>query len=572
MFKLRHSHKLTGNYETLSVKVIAVLTAVMGLVNISSAITPALMERTKLINNFFSLEIRHSSRLSTILSGFALLLLAGYLRRRKRTAWLITIIVLAISAVSHLIKGLDYEEAILALALGIWLFTLFPVFYAHSDQASLKRGFLILLYAVFFTLFYGTAGFYLLDYHFRVNFNLLTAIKQTIIMYTQFYDPKLQPITEYGRYFAASIYTVGAVTIGYSLLLFVRPVLRLRHQVTAAEKSRARATVEKHGCSSLARFTLFPDKLYFFSSGGSMISYINKGRIALVLGDPIGPAEDIAKAIAEFVTFCPRNDWQPAFYQARPEYLSNYKTVGLTAVCIGHEALVDLNSFTLAGKAGQSLRPAVNRLTKLGFQAIVHEPPLSPTLLAELQVISDEWLTMMHGSEKQFSLGLFDPEYLRNCPVITVISPEGQIAAFANVVTAYQRNEVMVDLMRRRRNITPGTMEYLFVSFFKWAQAKNYTTFNLGLSALSGVGIRPGDPKIERALYFIFEHLNQFYNFKGLHHFKEKFSPRWEPRYLIYPNPASLPAVLSALLRADSGDDFFMWVLRACLKLTKSAP
>jgi phosphatidylglycerol lysyltransferase len=567
MLKLRHSHKLTGNYETFSVKAIAVLAAAMGLVNIFSAISPALMERTKLINSFLPLEIRHSSRLSAILAGFALLLLSGHLRRRKRTAWLITIIVLAVSAISHLLKGLDYEEATLALALTIWLSTLFPVFHARSDQASIKKGGLVLLYAVFFTLFYGAAGFFLLDHHFRVNFNLLTAIKQTIIMFTEFYDPGLQPITEFGRYFAASIYTVGAVTIGYSLLLFVRPVLRLRHQVTAAEKSRARATVETYGCSSLARFTLFPDKLYFFSSGGTMVAYVNKSRIALVLGDPIGPAADITKAIAEFVIFCAHNDWQPAFYQARPEYLSHYKAAGLMAVCIGHEAIVDLNSFTLAGKAGQGLRPPVNRLTKLGFQAFVHEPPLSDALLAELRVISDEWLTMRHGSEKQFSLGFFDPEYLRNCPVITVSSPEGQITAFANVVTEYQRNEVTVDLMRRRRNITPGTMEFLFVSFFKWAQAKNYTGFNLSLSALSGVGHRPDDPKIERALYFIYEHINQFYNFKGLHQFKEKFNPRWEPRYLVYPNPASLPAILTALIRADSGDDFFMLVLRTCLKL-----
>jgi phosphatidylglycerol lysyltransferase len=247
--------------------------------------------------------------------------------------------------------------------------------------------------------------------------------------------------------------------------------------------------------------------------------------------------------------------------------LPYYKAAGLMAVCIGNEAIVDLNSFTLTGKAGKDLRPPVNRLTKLGFQAIIQKPPLSEALLAELQVISDEWLTMMHGSEKQFSLGFFDQEYLRNCPVITIVSPEGEITAFANVITEYQRNEVTIDLMRRRRNMTPGTMEFLFVSFFQWANAQNYTGFNLGLSALSGVGNHPDDPRIERALYYIYEHINQFYNFKGLHQFKEKFNPHWEPRYLICPNPTSLPAVLTALMRADSGDDFLMRFLRAYQKL-----
>ena len=39
-----------------------------------------------------------------------------------------------------------------------------------------------------------------------------------------------------------------------------------------------------------------------------------------------------------------------------------------------------------------------------------------------------------------------------------------------------------------------------------------------------------------------------------MHTFKEKFRPRWEPRYLVYPGLAALPEVVVALVRADSGD------------------
>jgi len=66
----------------------------------------------------------------------------------------------------------------------------------------------------------------------------------------------------------------------------------------------------------------------------------------------------------------------------------------------------------------------------------------------------------------------------------------------------------------------------------------------------------------ERALHYIYEHVNQFYNFKGLHQFKEKFHPHWSPRYLAYPGMASLPAVAITLVRADSGADFAREYLR----------
>jgi phosphatidylglycerol lysyltransferase len=105
-------------------------------------------------------------------------------------------------------------------------------------------------------------------------------------------------------------------------------------------------------------------------------------------------------------------------------------------------------------------------------------------------------------------------------------------------------------------------MDFLFVSLFEWARAQGYATFSLGLSSLSGVGEHADDPAVERAMHFIYQHVNQFYNFKGLHAFKEKYHPIWSPRYLIYPSAASLPVVLAAMIQASSGDRLLLRYLR----------
>lgn len=552
-----------------NVRIIAVLTALMGVINILSTVTPSLADRLAIVARYSPLMIRRGSHLTAALAGFALLLLASSLWRHKQTAWLLTLLVLVISAGSHLVKGLDYEEAFLAGGLATWLFTLRPYFHARSDLPSVHYGLRVVLAALGFTLAYGATGFYLLDRHFSINFSLVAALKQTVVMFTQFYDPGLQPLTGFGRFFAGSIYLVGAVTLGYGLFMLARPVL-IRRPATGEQRARAQTIVEANGRSSLARMTLFNDKSYYFSPGGSVVAYVVRGRTAVALGDPIGPEEDTLATITGFKAYCAGNDWLPAFHQTLPVYLDDYRAAGFKILCIGNEAVVSLANFSLAGSSNKGLRWIANRLPRLGYQAKIHPAPLPKDLLDELRVVSDEWLTLVHGREKQFSLGSFDDDYIRRAPVIVIHAPDGSVTAFANIVPEYQHNEVTIDLMRHRPQTESGTMEFLFISLLEWAKTQGYESVSLGLSPLSGVGEHSDDPNVERALHYIYENINQFYNFRGLHAFKEKFHPCWQPRYLVYSNPAGLPAIALAISQASSGDNFIWDYLKDFLNINLS--
>ena len=545
----------------VAAKVVALLTGLMGVINVLSAVTPGLPERLKLIRGHWPLEVRRGGHLAAALAGFGLMVLSNGLFRRKRTAWYLTLAVLLVSIVSHLIKALDYEEAGLAAGLALWLFALRSHFQALSDPPSIRQGLWVLAVAGVSTLAYGVAGFYLLDHHFRVNFGFGAALRQTVTMFTEFYDPGLQPITGFGRFFAQSIYLVAASTFAYALYMLVRPVL-IRGPASAEQRRRARAIVEAHGRSALAAFALLDDKQYFLSAGGSVIAYVVSGRVALTLGDPIGPIDDAPTAIAEFMARCRRDDWQPAFFQVLPDYLDHYRAAGMTVAAIGHEAIVNAQTFDLAGKAGKTIRTSMNRLTREGYRAEVLAPPIAQAMVDELRLVSDEWLTRMHGTEKRFSLGWFDDGYIRGAPVMVIRAADGTISAFANIVSEYRLNETTVDMMRHREDAQTGTMDFLFVNLIEWAKAQGYDTFNLGLSALAGVGGEAGDPMAEKAFHFIYENISRFYDFRGLHRFKSKFQPSWSPRYVVYPGTLSLLAVLQAIVRAQSGDSGLLGYLR----------
>ena len=534
------------------VHLIASLTAAMGVVNVLSAVTPSLHNRLQLLEYYSPFSVSSGGHLTSALAGFALLLLSVSLWRCKRLGWLLTLVVLIVSIPVHLFKGLDYEEALFAAILAIALIYLRPHFHARSDTPSVQQGLMILVAAFLFTIAYGVTGFYLLDKHFRFSFGLWSAFRQTIVMFTQFYDPGLQPVTAFGRYFADSIYVVGAVTAGYALLMLLRPVLN-RQPATEDERSQAWDVVKAHGRTSLARYALFDDKKFFFSSGGSLISYVVEDRVALTLGDPIGPVDDVASAISAYQRLCESNDWVPAYYQVTSSNIDVYKAAGFDMLTLGQEAIVDLSQFTLEGSANKTLRNSYNKMVRIGYHYDVLQPPFSERMMRELNTISNEWLSRRGMSEMRFSLGWFDEAYLNTCPILLVRDREGFIEAFANIVTEFQANEVAVDLMRYRNQVESGLMDFLFMSLFHWAKENGYSSFNLGLSALSGVGESADNPAIERALNFIYRNVSRLYNFRGLHAFKEKFHPAWSPRYLIYPNVVSLPAVSVALYRASFG-------------------
>jgi phosphatidylglycerol lysyltransferase len=168
--------------------------------------------------------------------------------------------------------------------------------------------------------------------------------------------------------------------------------------------------------------------------------------------------------------------------------------------------------------------------------------------------VSDVWLSTVKGSEKRFSLGWFDDDYLRACDVMVVRTPHGAIVAFANIVSEYQASEATIDLMRHRPEAPNGVMDFLFVRLIEWSRDSGFETFNMGLSPLAGLGVDPEHGVTEKLLALVYENGSALYGFRGLHDYKDKFHPTWEPRYLVYPDAASLPAVFAAVVRVNSGE------------------
>lgn len=546
---------------SLSVRVrfVAALTAIAGGLNLLVAASPQLSTRSTLLERLTSLTVETQGRVATAVIGFILLTLSSQLLRRKRVAWALTLILLGLSL---LLKGVRSHHPLVAIVdfvLFVCLVADSQAYTARSDAPSRVRAVRVLVGAMLFSLAYGTLGLMWLDQHYQVDFDFFGALQQVLVLFFSFDPRNTLPATRLGQLFANSIFTVGLLTLGYAFLLLLQPVLR--PPATAAERQRATAIVRSQGCTSLAKLALLTDKSYCFSpSGESVVAFVQRGRGAIALGDPIGPVSDRAATIQQFLRECQQNDWLPAFYQVLPDSLPLYHQQGLTSVQIGQEAIIDLRTFTLQGKRGRGFRSTLSRLERAGYRFEVVPAAETLPLLPELRTVSEAWLKRMKGPEKRFSVGWFDRDYLSSGSIAIVRSQDGQIQAFANWVEEFQRNELTLDLIRFLPGAESGTMEFLLVNTILAAQDRGYDSFSLGLSALSGLDRIEQPNQVEQGLDYLYRHLDRFYRFQGLHSFKEKFHPDWQPRYWVYPNLAALPSLVVALIRADSGDrwlDYF---------------
>jgi phosphatidylglycerol lysyltransferase len=282
------------------------------------------------------------------------------------------------------------------------------------------------------------------------------------------------------------------------------------------------------------------------------VMYDVYGRTWVALGDPVCAPAQMPELIRLFLEKCDDFGGTPVFYEVGTTWLHHYVDFGLTFIKLGEEGRVDLTSFSMDGSGGSRFRQVIRRLERDGGVFRMLPPADVPSVMNQLQAVSDDWLDKRAGSEKQFSLGFFDRDYISRFPV-AVIERGGQIQAFATIWDGARKQELSVDLMRFSHDAPSDIMEALFVHVMNWGKTEGYHWFSLGMAPMSGFEQSPVAPLWTKAGLFLYEHGESIYNFQGLRAFKEKFKPEWHPRYLAYPGGLKLPRILADIAALIAG-------------------
>ncbi|MCR8549929.1 bifunctional lysylphosphatidylglycerol flippase/synthetase MprF [Salipiger sp. P9] len=326
-----------------------------------------------------------------------------------------------------------------------------------------------------------------------------------------------------------------ALLFFFGIHLLTRPIRRKPPRESDADTRARVAAICAEADDPQAWLSQTGDKRFLLSeSGTAFLMYAVRGTSWIALGDPVGDPAAFEGLLWSFADQAAKANGRPVFYEVSGRNLALWVELGLTLHKIGEEAVVRLPEFSLAGGRFKTMRAALNKRKRDGYDCVLLSPPHAAALIAELRAISDVWLGGKTGREKGFSVGRFDPDYLARFD-IAVVRKEGRIVAFANILTASGGRQVAVDLMRYLPEEASGLMEYMFLSLIEHYKAQGAEAFSLGTAPLSGLSERSVARSWNRFGRLLYRHGGAFYNFEGLRAFKQKFQPEWRPRYLALP-------------------------------------
>jgi lysyl-tRNA synthetase class 2 len=521
----------------------ALAAALAALVNLGSAATPNIAWRHHALLEYEPLEALRLWHAAAVPASLVLLVAAFYLWRRRQGALRLAVCLLFVLGVLNLLKGLDVEEAAGSFAVAALLWLGRDAFAVRHDPVTLRSALWRVPLLAAGTLILSGLAIWLAAPRGTPLGAVARDTGDALLWQTGpivFHD-------ELGRLDQA-VGAVGVLMLFVCAYLLFRPLAAPRALPGGEARRAATELVRSHGADTLAYFKLRRDGHYLFAPDGrAFLGYRVETGVLLVSGDPVGAEDAFPGLLRELHTFAERRGLRIAALGAGESSRPLWSELGLRALYVGDEAILDTRTFSLEGRAIRKVRQSVSRLEKHGYSVELRPlADLGAATLAELESVSTRW--RQGASERGFSMALdgLRPEHA-DTTVAIARDADGRIGGFIHFVPSYGRRAVSLSSMRRDRSTPNGLTEYLVVKAVELLRETGVEEVSLNFAAFARWIHQPSG-RVERALGRLLASADAFFQIESLYRFNAKFFPRWEPRYLMYERVLGLPRVGLAAL------------------------
>ncbi|MEU6573085.1 phosphatidylglycerol lysyltransferase domain-containing protein [Streptomyces sp. NPDC046805] len=324
----------------------------------------------------------------------------------------------------------------------------------------------------------------------------------------------------------------------------------------ADDEKKLRVLLGGHGeRDSLGYFALRRDKSVVWSpTGKAAVAYRVVSGVSLASGDPIGDPEAWPGAIAPWLAEARAHGWIPAVMGASEEAGTVYARHGLDALELGDEAIVEVAEFTLEGRAMRTVRQAYNRVRRAGYAVRVRRHADIPAdEMAYLVARADDWRD--GATERGFSmaLGRLGDRGDGQCVMLECSDADGELKALLSFVP-WGPHGLSLDLMRRDRHSDNGLIEFMVIDLLRRARGLGITQVSLNFAMFRSVferGARLGAGPVLRLWRSLLSFFSRWWQIESLYRANAKYRPIWEPRFLLFEKSADLPRIGLASARAE---------------------
>ncbi|MFE7318856.1 phosphatidylglycerol lysyltransferase domain-containing protein [Streptomyces sp. NPDC057555] len=332
--------------------------------------------------------------------------------------------------------------------------------------------------------------------------------------------------------------------------------VRTTHPITADDEERLRGLLARHGDrDSLGYFALRRDKSVVFSpSGKAAVTYRVVGGVSLASADPLGDPEAWPGAIERWLAEAREHGWAPAVMGASEEGGTIYARHGLDALELGDEAIVETAEFTLSGRAMRTVRQAYHRVQRAGYTVRIRRHEDIPAdAMARLVRLADDWRD--GDTERGFSMALGrlgDPADGR-CVMLECHDAEGELRALLSFAP-WGAKGLSLDLMRRDRESDNGLMEFMVLELIQRADEVGITQLSLNFAMFRSVferGSRLGAGPVLRLWRSLLGFFSRWWQIESLYRANAKYRPVWEPRYMLFEKSTDVLRIGIAAARAE---------------------
>jgi len=500
----------------------------------------------------------NSTAFSTALfTSLVLILVASGLRRRKRRAWTIAVIVLAFNLLSDFFRYHYHPLQIIPNAvLLVILLIVRNEFYAISDPATKFQPLYAFAILLSFTIISAIMMLYFRHGHDIVGNPSFKNIFLTVIEGMvgisgpiEFINQRASDAVEF------SLAALGIFTIVLPLFLYfrrVKPLPKMSDEDIEIVRKLIRHDVDQ---DSLGYFATRRDKSVIWAPNKKAgIAYRVEAGVMLASGDPFGEYSLWPAAIDAFLEEAKLHAWTPAVMGASDRGGEVWvEHAGMTAFDIGDEAIIKVKDFTLEGRPMANVRQMVNRIGRKGYVAKTTKwSDLDLSIRVELRGLAKKW---RYGTpERGFSMSMDRfGEDIDGEAIITIATLGDEIKGLLYFVP-WSHDGISLDRMQRERGTDPGVNELLIVQTVEWARENKIESISLNFAAFRSLFERADKISagpITRGSRNLIRFFSNFFQVESLYRFNAKFDPEWQTRYLVYPKATDIAKIGWAAIKAE---------------------